>query len=332
VGVLVETSRAREIYTKLGADVFPGSVYRLSDLEHGLLRADVAIFFGTDMPATLLPSLSDLQPYDRTRRDGTRNFVAACVRQRVPLLVLVSSVVAYGHCREKLVAEDTPLNPPPPAQSFADMEEIVRQGSEFQGLRRIILRAGIVYSAHAWHTRSLFSILARGRLPPLAGEEGYVSPIHTADLAEAVALTAEKAPAGTTLNVVDDQPVRLRDLLREAARAMGVRPPGALPSFLLRLYMGKDLYRLLQTSCRACNARAKQLLGWKPRFPSVLDRLAGEVALWRETYVERIDGGEKPGMGPFPPPPATRPSAEEKRVSGETREPSSAPEHHHGPA
>jgi nucleoside-diphosphate-sugar epimerase len=164
------------------------------------------------------------------------------------------------------------------------MEDIVRQAGEFQGLKWVLLRAGFVYSAHDWHTRNLFSQLAAGKIPPLAGERSYVSPIHAEDLAEAVVRAVDNAPAGSTFNIVDDCPVRLNELLTATAVAMGVKSPGALPSFLIRLYMGKDLYRLLQTSCRVSNQRAQDVLGWRPRFPSVLERLEDEVAIWRAVY------------------------------------------------
>ena len=284
VSVLVDTTQARDLYRELGAEVVPGSVYQLAALEAGLARQDVAIFFGGDMPKKLLPKAAEITPYDRLRRDGMRNFVSAVLRQRAPLLVVVSSVVVYGHNENTLVDESAPIKPPGPAHSFADMEDILRQGGEFQGLKWVLLRAGFVYSAHDWHTRNLFSQLAAGKIPPLAGEQSYVSPIHTEDLAEAVVCAVENAPAGSTFNVVDDRPVRLNELLAGAAHAMGVKSPGALPSFLIRLYMGKDLYRLLQTSCRVSNQRAKDLLGWKLRFPSVMERLEEEVALWRKTY------------------------------------------------
>jgi nucleoside-diphosphate-sugar epimerase len=290
VTVFAGSAEAGAQYRELGADVVEGSVYRLSCLEGALDRQDVVVFFGTDMPETMLPNEADLRPFDRLRREGSRNLVAALVRQRVPLVILVSSVIVYGNCGEKTVDETAPLTPPALAQSFVDMEEVLNQGSEFQGLRRVILRAGLIYSAHAWHTRFLFSLLNGGRFPPLAGERSYVSPIHAADLAAAVAAAAERAPAGVTLNVTDDQPLRLRDLLLEGARAMGVKPPGALPGFLLRLSVGKEFYRVLQASCRADNARAKRILEWKPRFPSVLERLREEIATWRAAYLTKTHG------------------------------------------
>jgi nucleoside-diphosphate-sugar epimerase len=279
----------------LGAEVLPASVYDLARLDACLCKKDVAIFLGTDIPMTLLPGQADLGPFDRFRREGTRSYLAAVLRQRVPLLVLVSSVAVYGDCGEDEVDERSPLRPPPPAQSFADMEEILTHGREFQGLNHIILRAGLMYSARAWHTRNLLGVLQGGTAPPLAGERGYVSLVHTEDLAAAIVRAVEAAPAGEVLNIVDDVPVRLGALVTAAARALGVKPPGALPSFLLRLCLGREVARLLGTSCRASNARAKRRLGWTPRYPSIIERLPAEIAAWRETTGSTKPSPPEPG-------------------------------------
>ena len=250
VTALCRNRGAADACRSAGAGVVMGSPLNLPPLDEALARKDAAVLFGTDMPEALVPSADELAPYDRIRRDGTRNFAAAALRQRTPLCVLVSSVIVYGDCGERWVNETTPLDPPAPAAAFRDMEDTLRQSGEFQGLQWVILRTGLVYSADAWHTRRMFASLAEGTVPPLAGEGGYVSPIHSEDLARAVVHAIERAPHGAVINVVDDSPVRLRDLVAEAARVAGARPPGALPSFMLRLSMGRDMYRLLKTSCR----------------------------------------------------------------------------------
>ncbi len=280
VSTLLETAGEGEAYRAMGVDVSLGSPLKLPAIEEGLVKRDVALFFGTDTPPTLMPSSEEMRPYDRVRTDGMRTFVAAALRQRTPLVVLVSSVVVYGDCGTRIVAEDQPLRPPPPAASFADMEKIFGEAVEFQGLNGLVLRSGLVYSARSWHTRTLFHALKTGSCPPVGGEHAYVSPIHAEDLAEAAVAAAEKASPGQTMNITDDAPLRLCDLVRHAAHAAGVKPPAALPSFLLRVVLGKDPYKMLQVSCRASNARAKELLAWQPRYPSLAERLAEEYTLW----------------------------------------------------
>ncbi|HAK97227.1 MAG TPA: hypothetical protein DCM87_20115 [Planctomycetes bacterium] len=291
VTALVESAAAGDAYRALGAEAVVGSPLKLPPFEEGLAKRDVAVFFGTDMPHSLRPSTEELRPYERVRTDGMRTFVAAALRQRTPLALLVSSVVVYGDCGDRTVTEQQPINAPRPAASFADMEGIFGEAVEFQGLYGAALRAGMVYSSRAWHTQSLFQALRAGTCPPLCGERAYVSPIHAEDLADAVIAASENASRGMVLNIVDDAPLRIGDLLREGARAAGVKPPGALPSFLLRMVVGKDAYRMLGTSCRASNARAKEALPWRPRHPSLAERIADEYALWQRACAEPAGAG-----------------------------------------
>ncbi len=291
VTALVETAAGRDTFRALGAETVLGSPLKLPTFEEGLARRDAAVFFGTEVPRTLLPTAEELRPYERVRTDGMRTFVAAALRQRTPLAILVSSVVVYGDCGDRLVGEEQPINAPRPAASFAAMESIFGEAVEFQGLYGAALRAGLVYSSRAWHTQNLFRALRANTCPPLGGERAYVSPIHAEDLADAVIAASENASRGMVLNIVDDAPLRIADLLRETARAAGVKPPGALPSFLLRLVVGKDAHRMLQTSCRASNARAKEVLAWRPRHPSLAERIAEEYALWRRACDESVGEG-----------------------------------------
>ena len=45
-------------------------------------------------------------------------------------------------------------------------------------------------------------------------------------------------------------------------------------------------YKLLAAQEGISNKRAKELLGWKPRFPSAAERLRAEAEIWRKTYLE----------------------------------------------
>ena len=81
-------------------------------------------------------------------------------------------------------------------------------------------------------------------------------------MAEAVVLAAESEASQVALNIVDDRPVTWRELLEHAAALHGAAPPqpgGApgLPGF------------------RVGNRRAREVLGWAPRYP---DYRSGWVA------------------------------------------------------
>lgn len=284
VTALADSEQAAGAYSSVGADVVSGSILNLKEVEEALSKKDLAVFFGLDVSRDGSFDKEAFRRCDRIRRDGTSNVLSAVLRQRTPLFILVSSVLVYGDHREEWVDEKEPPNPPSLLVSFSDMEELLFERSEFQGLNRVLIRAGLVYSAHTWYIRELFASLKGGSPPPLAGEGAYVSPVHAQDLAEAVVCAAERAPAGSTFNIVDDEPVRVKDLITKASEILKLKKPGALPAFLLKLTVGKEPYKLLETSLRVSNARAKELLGWKPRFPSVAERLKEEFEVWKGSY------------------------------------------------
>jgi nucleoside-diphosphate-sugar epimerase len=98
----------------------------------------------------------------------------------------------------------------------------------------------------------------------LGPPDSYVSSIHVADAAAAVAL-ALHAPAGT-FNIVDDEPLTKREyaqaLARAAGTAMWLRGPGRVA-----LLFG-DRPTSLTRSLRVSNARFRTVTGWAPRYPS----------------------------------------------------------------
>jgi nucleoside-diphosphate-sugar epimerase len=98
----------------------------------------------------------------------------------------------------------------------------------------------------------------------LGPPDSYVSSIHVADAAAAVAL-ALHAPAGT-FNIVDDEPLTKREyaqaLARAAGTAMWLRGPGRVA-----LLFGDRLTSLTR-SLRVSNARFRTVTGWAPRYPS----------------------------------------------------------------
>jgi nucleoside-diphosphate-sugar epimerase len=112
----------------------------------------------------------------------------------------------------------------------------------------------------------------------LGPPDSYVSSIHVADAAAAVAL-ALHAPAGT-FNIVDDEPLTKREyaqaLARAAGTAMWLRGPGRVA-----LLFGDRLTSLTR-SLRVSNARFRTVTGWAPRFPSAREGwIATATALGR---------------------------------------------------
>ena len=101
------------------------------------------------------------------------------------------------------------------------------------------------------------------------------------DLATAYTLAVESEAYGETYGVVDDQPLRLRELVDTFTDAMGKKHVGSMAPWLLKLIIGGPLVDSLVTSFRIKNEKAKRELSWQPRYstfkdgiPEVLQALA----------------------------------------------------------
>ena len=79
-------------------------------------------------------------------------------------------------------------------------------------------------------------------------------------------------------NIVDDEPVPVREWLPAVASALGAKPPRQLPRWLGRPAAG-EMATVMRTDVRgASNAKAKRELGWQLRYPSWRDGFAATYA------------------------------------------------------
>jgi nucleoside-diphosphate-sugar epimerase len=100
-----------------------------------------------------------------------------------------------------------------------------------------------------------------GRLVLPGDGSGLLSLVHVVDMARAVVLAAEDAPAHSIYNVVDDEPVSYKRLFTYIAAQLGAAEPKAGGPVGLR-------------SFGCSNARIKRELGWQPAYSSYRSGLA----------------------------------------------------------
>jgi 2-alkyl-3-oxoalkanoate reductase len=201
---------------------------------------------------------------NRLRTEGLDNVLAAA-RQAGVRRVVVQSFAPYRYAREGgwVKTESDPLDPAPPAsarQTFAAMSYLDRAVTEAGG---IVLRYGGFYGpGDEGLTRGV-----RKRQAPIVGDgEGVMSFVHLDDAAAATVLAlAHDGPA--IYNIVDDEPAPMRDWLPVLAQALSAKPPRHIPQWIARLIAGPGLTMLTEAR-GSSNAKARQELGWQPRYPS----------------------------------------------------------------
>ncbi|HEV2815171.1 MAG TPA: NAD(P)-dependent oxidoreductase [Solirubrobacteraceae bacterium] len=133
----------------------------------------------------------------------------------------------------------------------------------------LVLRYGMFYGpgTHFDEGGQIHEDVRRRRMPIVGGGTGVFSFIHVEDAAAATVLALERGVTGI-LNVVDDQPLPMREWLPDYARALGARKPFRVPAWPVRR-MAPLAAHWATTLPGASNGRARRELGWAPERPSI---------------------------------------------------------------
>jgi nucleoside-diphosphate-sugar epimerase len=146
------------------------------------------------------------------------------------------------------------------------------------GVRAIVIRPGMVYGRGGGPLNQ-FAAMAEDGVPRYVGDgENHWSLVHVDDLAELYALAVERAPAGTLVNGVRGEPLRVRDLAEAAAAGAGLAAPRPWPAAAAAIELGADDADGVTRDHRISGERARTLLGWDPPPRSPLDELRDQAA------------------------------------------------------
>jgi len=231
-----------------------------------------AAFAGQDAVVNLASAIPPMRRWmsakawqrnDRVRIEGSAAVVDAALAAGVDRVVQESVSMLYRDQGARWVDEDAPIDRYPMARGNLAAEANAHRFSEAGGTG-VVVRFGWFYGPGAAHSEQLFALARRHLGLVLGPPDSYVSSIHMADAAAAVA-AALRVPAGT-FNVVDDEPLTKREYAQALAHAAGtkmwLRGPGRAA-----LVFGDHLTSLTR-SLRVNNARFRSATGWALRYPS----------------------------------------------------------------
>ena len=241
------------------------------------LEPDVVVNLLTSIPAELRPRRfpEQMAATNRLRAHGTANLLDACPDAR-PITEGVAFL--YDPTGGSPADERRPLwlHGPRPARPV--VQALGRAEELTLGRHGTVLRFGHVYGpATHYGADGSFTAMVRAGRVPLAGPGASVfSFVHARDAAAAVALAVE-SPVTGLLNVVDDDPTPVRHWLPALASLVGGPPPKRVPAVLARLIGGAWGHAYMTSLVGARNDRARDELGWAPRFPSWRDGFEAEL-------------------------------------------------------
>jgi nucleoside-diphosphate-sugar epimerase len=190
----------------------------------------------------------------RLRTEGTRHLLDAALQVGAARYIQQSITLAYPDCGDAWLDEDQPFDTNPARAAICgpviEMERMVRAVPP-DHLQWSILRGGL-FVGQTTGQEALLERLRAGEVEIPGKGQNFLSPIHVADMAEAIALTLERASGGSIYHIVD-QPLRYGDYI------MGLAD---------RLHLSHPPYNALlpeAPSYRCSNQRAREQLGWQPQ-------------------------------------------------------------------
>jgi 2-alkyl-3-oxoalkanoate reductase len=251
------------------ADALDAAALRAAVVES---KPDAVVHALTALPPRGPLRVSDLEPTNRVRIQGTANLIAASVDAGARRLVAESVALVYGDTGEATATEASAIGAPHRAlnagiDAIRSLEDQVLVASRAGRLEGIVLRFGLFYGPGVASTEFMIRLLRRRMFPLFGGGRAVASWIHVDDAATATLATLERGRPGEIYNIVDDEPTTLRDYVTDLARVLGSPRPLSVPAWVARL-LGPLPGTMATARLRVSNEKAKRDLGWTPAYPT----------------------------------------------------------------
>ena len=271
VALVRDPSRAAAL-TELGCELVAGDVVDPSNARDEIAGCDALIHGAAIYEIGVTPERR--QVMEATNVTGTRSVLEVARAARIPRIVYVSTIAAFGNTRGAVVAEGHEPTAPP-TSAYEDTKRRAHEialGAARGGVPIVIVQPGQVYgpkdhSAIGANLRAL----AQGKLRYRAFEGLGLNLVHVDDVADGIVHALDRGRLGESY-VLGGEIATLGDAYRAVARATGRGlPPVVIPTALLRV-AGAMLPTMKEVVSSAdgvtfwaTDAKARAELGTKPR-------------------------------------------------------------------
>lgn len=266
VRALARTPDRCDALRALGAEPVVADFFDLQAMTAALTGAEAIFHLATRIPPLAqMRKLAAWRDNDRLRSQGASVLVSAALAAQAKIYVQESITFLYQGRGDEQLFETAPIDAPQPLASAREAE---RETARFtaRGGQGVVLRFGSFYSAEAPSTIATVKLARRRLFPVLGAGENYMSAIHVDDAAAAT-VAALQAPAGV-YNVVDDEPLPMRDYLAALTDAFNFPRAWHLPLGIARLAFGPSVEAFVRSQ-RVNNTMFKAVTSWTPRHASV---------------------------------------------------------------
>jgi nucleoside-diphosphate-sugar epimerase len=261
----------------LGAEPVRADLFDPDSLSRAVADSDAVLHLATRIPpSSEMRRRSAWVENDRIRAEGTKYLVNASLEAGTRVFVYPSFAFVYPDSGDTWIgAASTPIDPLENLHStIAAEREVARFAASGDGSDRrgISLRLGGLYGSDLPSTKELLQ-LARHGVSMFGGvPEAFTPTLWIGDAASALIASLDRAPSGL-YDVVDDEPVRQRQLKTALAAAAERRWVLSLPAWLMRMMAG-PAGEVFTRSLRISNRRFREETGWAPTVSNAVEGIA----------------------------------------------------------
>ncbi|MCB0190742.1 MAG: NAD(P)-dependent oxidoreductase [Anaerolineae bacterium] len=285
VTAMTRSQNRMEQIRQAGAKPVVCDVFDRDHLKQAMVTAqpEIVIHQLTNLPQQIDPRRVEqaLAQTNRLRTEGTEILMEAAKAAGTRRFIAQSVAFYYAPTGSLPATEDEQLYKNAPAD-FANIVHAVDQLEHTvlntPGIDGTILRYGYFYGPGTAYAEdgSFTQEVRRRRMPIIGNGNGVFSFVHVEDAAIATILALNNKPG--IYNIVDDEPAPIREWLPSYADMLNAPRPMRLPKLIGRLAAGRFGVYFMTEQRGASNKKAKEVLGWRPRYPS-----------WRDGFRAALD-------------------------------------------
>ena len=284
VVALVRDPAKAEDLAATGATLAKGDLSNQEALREAMHGCD-AVIHGAAIYEVGIPKERHAAMYE-ANVTGTENVLRAAQAEKIPEIVYVSTVGAFGNTRGQVV-DETYEHPHDGYTSYYEetkvmAHDIARRMIDEEGLPAIIIQPGGVYGPddHSALGSQINQFIA-GKMPMIAFPDLGMNMVHVEDVADGLLLGLDKGDQGEQY-VLGGQITTMRELIETTARVTDKKPPKrAVPTGMLKVMtpfgpvigklmdQGPNLRELISSADGvtfwAKHDKAMEQLGYSPR-------------------------------------------------------------------
>jgi nucleoside-diphosphate-sugar epimerase len=260
----------------LGATGIIGDITRPESFQESLPeKPDIIVLLA-------MPAVKPGQRITRKRKEELYSDTTAFFRNtmdmasRFDIPAILPGGTGYRTKEGEIADETWPIRRVGITEIGKDTDHMVEEAVKTGNPKVVQLIYGKIYG-NGGLFRAMYEMMQKGRMKIIGSGRNCIPNTHAVDAANAIVKAIEKLPVGQKFIIADDTPVTQGEFTRYMAELLGKKKPGRIPGFIVRMVIGKDLFEVISMNCKVSNAKAKQLLEWKPEYPSFREGLKAVI-------------------------------------------------------